>query len=62
MNTFTDGYICANAETASGLLWDLSEMLEDNLLENELKILRAASDICDKISDEILDTTDREDL
>lgn len=62
MSTFTDGYICSHAETASGLLWDLLEMLEDDLSEDELKILRAASDICDKLSDELVDKTDREDL
>lgn len=62
MSTFTDGYICSHAEIASGLLWDLLEMLEDDLPEDELKILRTASDICDKLSDKLVDKTDREDL
>lgn len=62
MSKFSDGYICANAEIASGILWDLSEILKDELSEDELKIIQGAIDICDQLTDEIVDKTDVDDL
>ena len=62
MSKFSDGYICALAEIASGVLWDLSEILEDELSEDELKIIRGAIDICDQLTDEMVDKTDVDDL
>lgn len=64
LSQFTDGYLCGALGFISDMLWGACEILEEQNLvsEEELQILKKTNEICEKIVNDIVDRTDREEL